>query len=272
MPTITPNLTGARETALLALYARALDCRAQHPILNDADAAAAVDRLDYDWKRFKSAENQRFNVAIRTRQMDEWTSEFVEHHPDAVLLDLGCGLDRRADRVAPPSTAVWYDIDFPEVIALRAALYGDQPAWYRTIGTDLTSPEWLDSIPDDRPCAVVADGVLPFLPDPDVKRLITRIVEHFPSGQLVFNQYTGLMARLARMHPAVKATGAALNNGINDPHELELWHRRLRLVDEAPLVTSPHIAPMPAAFRVTCKAMAAVPALRRYGQIVRYRF
>jgi O-methyltransferase involved in polyketide biosynthesis len=271
MDKIAPNLPGARGTALLTLYARALDNQTKEPILGDEGSEEVLAQLDFDWRTFKSAKNQRFNVGIRTKQLDDWVRKFVQQHPDGLVLDLGCGLDRRYFRVAPPPTVDWYDIDFPDVIDLRAKFY-TADANYHAVPASLTDAEWLQQIPADRPAIAVADGVLPFLADDDVKQLLVRVVNHFPSGQIAFNQYTGLMAALGRRHPAVKSTGAAMNKGIDDARSLESWHPRLRLVEEAPLVTSPYISTMSWAQRATCRAMAAIPSLRRYGQLVRYEF
>lgn len=69
-------------------------------------------------------------------------------HPDAVVLDLGAGLNDRMFRIAPPPTVDWYDVDFPEVIALRRSVLREH-AQAHTIGASLTDPHWLDQIPPD---------------------------------------------------------------------------------------------------------------------------
>ena len=88
--------------------------------------------------------------------------QFVLRQPDAVVLDLGAGLDGRMFRVNPPPTVDWYDIDFPEVVDLRRKLL-PAPANAHGIGADLTDPDWLHRIPNDRPTLLVADGLVPFL-------------------------------------------------------------------------------------------------------------
>jgi O-methyltransferase involved in polyketide biosynthesis len=58
----------------------------------------------------------------------------VADHPDAVVLDLGAGLNDRMFRIAPPPTVDRYDVDFPEVIALRrSALREHAQAHYRRV-------------------------------------------------------------------------------------------------------------------------------------------
>jgi hypothetical protein len=45
-----------------------------------------------------------FDIAVRAKRLDEAVRRFVTRHADAVVLDLGAGLDGRIFRVDPPST------------------------------------------------------------------------------------------------------------------------------------------------------------------------
>jgi hypothetical protein len=58
-------------------------------------------------------------------------------------------------RVAPPAGIDWYDVDFPEVVALRAEAMGHEIR-ANDVPADLTDPGWLDA----------------------VRRLITRLAAH----------------------------------------------------------------------------------------------
>jgi len=94
--------------------------RLPKPILGDAMADEIVRKLDYDYGQLSLNKNLILNVALRAKKLDEVASGFIRHHPDAVGLDLGAGLDTRMVRIAPPSTVDWYDIDYPSVVAARA--------------------------------------------------------------------------------------------------------------------------------------------------------
>jgi hypothetical protein len=100
---LVTELSGVRATALLALYARALDNGSAHPILGDRWAEEIITRLDFDFTQFRTAKKERYGLSVRTRQMDEWTTDFITDHPDATVLDLGGGLDSRVFRVNPPA-------------------------------------------------------------------------------------------------------------------------------------------------------------------------
>ncbi|GLV54085.1 hypothetical protein KDH_09340 [Dictyobacter sp. S3.2.2.5] len=205
--------------------------------------------------------------------LDACTVEFLAAHPDATVLDLGCGLDDRRERVDPPKDARWFDIDYPDVIALRQRFYSET-AGYQMIGASLTSPDFLHCIPMDRPAIIVADGLLPFLTEEEIKQLFRRLTAHFPGGQLAFNGYSRLASRLMVAHPSIKAIGIApANSGFDDPHEPETWDPHLKLIDAQSIIGSPYVARAPGTYRAICHLMYCVPALRKEGGwILRYHF
>jgi O-methyltransferase involved in polyketide biosynthesis len=116
------HLIREKQTLLATLYARALESRSQHPILVDRWAEVLVNRIDYDFPKLGIGRNDAAAIAIRARQLDEWTTEFLAQHREALVLHLGCGLDARMHRIDPTSGVLWYDLDYPDVIELRQRL------------------------------------------------------------------------------------------------------------------------------------------------------
>lgn len=108
-------------------YLRACDSRLPQPVLGDHAAPEAVERIDYDFARLRRAVrpwSNRFLVALRAKQLDVWAADFLQRHPDAVVLHLGCGLDSRALWLERPSDVQWFDVDVPQVIDLRRSSNG----------------------------------------------------------------------------------------------------------------------------------------------------
>ena len=127
MSTTLPALTPLEDSLFLTLYARALDNRRPQPILGDAMADQIVRTLDYDFGQLHVDTNLVLNVALRARKLDQVASAFLARHPNAVGLDLGAGLDTRFERLAPPATVDWYEVDFPAVAAARRRLIPSTP-------------------------------------------------------------------------------------------------------------------------------------------------
>ncbi len=266
------TLTGAQETMLATLYGRALDSVAPNSVLHDHEAARAVRRIDYDFRKTGVRGATAVGVALRAKQLDDWTAEFLADHPEATVLHLACGLDTRAHRIAPPPSVRWFDVDYPEVIELRERLLPRPEGDYRMVGASVTGDGWLEEVPDDRPTVAVFEGLSMYLRKEEGKRLIQRITGRFPSGRLLFDCYGTLGIRLQRLVPAVRNAGANLHWGIDDPYEIEGWHDGLKCLDAVRSVDMPGLERMSVPGRMSMWVMAHLPGFRDVGRILRYRF
>jgi len=88
MAQVRVRLSEAQETLLVTLYGRAWDARARQPILGDTMAAAAVEQMDYDFRRAKLNPRVAASVAVRAKQFDDWTTEFLAEHDRAIVVHL----------------------------------------------------------------------------------------------------------------------------------------------------------------------------------------
>lgn len=61
-------------------------------------------------------------MAMRARVFDEWVRKLIAMDSEVLVLHIECGLDSRVHRVGA-SGVLWYDLDFPEVIARRRRYY-----------------------------------------------------------------------------------------------------------------------------------------------------
>ncbi len=276
-----PAFTPAQESLFLTLGGRALDSRLPRPFLGDTMADEIITRIGYDLSKFPTISTNKvdprtkvFEIAVRAKRLDEVVRGFVIRHPDAVVLELGAGLDGRMFRVQAPPTIGWYDIDFPEVVALRPQFL-PKPANVSNIGADLTEPDWLHDIPTDRPAVIVADGLGAFLTNHDFVTLLNRLISHFPSGELAFNAYTKYTIWLLKHSRAMAAiAGGVVNSGFNDPRQPECWVDGLKLTEEMFLTRAPEVIELPRTWRLASRLAARSRAVSRMiGTVVlRYRF
>lgn len=269
-------LHGARETLLVTLCAKAGESQLPDSLLKDRFAAEALAGIDYDFDRLKIDRDIMIGVALRAHLIDGWTRDFLERHPDATVLHLGCGLDSRVFRIAPPESVRWFDVDYPDVIALRQRLYparcGDT-----LLGSSVTDPEWLDAVPHDKPAFVIAEGLLPYLPPEEVPLLLERVIGNLPGGELAFDAYSHLGLILIAWQPSIRATGATLRWALEEPEELLRQLPRLELLEELTGYGSrgydlDQVARMSLFARMAVPVIEMIPAFSRIGRLLRFRF
>ncbi len=273
----TADLTPVEQTAMLTLYARALDSRWDRPILGDTMADETVAELDYDFAGLGVQTSVVCQSSLRAKMLDDRVRGFVADHPDAVVVDLGGGLDSGVHRVAPPPMVDWYSVDLPGISELRDRVIPALPQSH-SVAASLADPDWTDAIPSDRPTILVADGLFAFLTEPVIIGIVRKITEHFESGELAFNDYgrIGWMSKAAmKLFPAkmFKDVGSQWGYpGFKDAHHPETWNPRLQLVEESSLTDQPEVDLFPGLLRVATRATGLTKAGARKARILRYRF
>ncbi len=256
---------------LATLYAKALDADAPRSILGDHYAKAAVARIDYDWETTTINARRAPSVAIRTLHFDNWTRQFLAVHEQAVVLHVGCGLDARVHRLEPGPGVLWYDIDYPEVIALCERVYPGRTN-YRMLPASVTDPSWLADIPTDRPVLFLAEGLTMYLTKDDGLTLLRRVVDRFASGELQFDSFNTFGIRTQVINGAVRRSGSKLHWGIDGPGDILDSVPGVRLLAWESVFDSDTFDLVSPAFRWLGRAMAVVPALRTMAQYHRYAF
>jgi O-methyltransferase involved in polyketide biosynthesis len=275
MTTGKVHFTEDQSTNLATLYGRAMDAGLPEPVLGDPTAADAVRRIDYDFGKFKLNADLAFAIAARAKVFDDRAAEFLREHPGATVLHLGCGMDSRVFRLDPPPDVRWFDVDFPEVIALRQDVYPESARdGYTMLASSVTDLGWLNEIPADKPALVLAEGLTMYLDPVDGEALLRAIATHFPEGgEMMFDFYSKLGIKLQKANPVVRKAGATLRWGVNDPRELE----KLGLTLVSRMTSTDFVTPdvqdrLSRSTRLQYKLVEHVRAFREMGQVVRYRF
>jgi methyltransferase (TIGR00027 family) len=265
------RLTEARETLLITLYGRALDARATHPILGDTMASDAVDAIDYDFAATGVKAGVAASVVVRATFLDRWVREFLAAHPGgARVVHLGAGLDTRVWRIDPGPGVEWFDVDFPDVVALRRHLFPER-AGYHQIGASVTDDGWLDRIPAGRPTLVLAEGLSMYLTEEQGVALLRRVTDRFNGGTTIaFDAFNSLAIRAQRWNPAVRVSGATLHWAVDRPRDLVRAVPGLRLRDAVDALFAPGTERMPPASRAFAGLFRPIPAVRHMSRYLRY--
>ena len=189
-----------QETLVIPLYGRKV-CSEHYPDLyRDPEACALMDRIDYDFSAL--AEKSRgvmyqfgfLEVAMRQTDLAWEVRDYLRTHPRAAVVNLGCGLDCTG-RQCDNGTCRIYNLDFPDVIALRDELL---PAGEReeNIPCDLNDTAWFDRIDAGGGAVFFAAGVFYYFLTDQVRALVTAMEKSFPGGRLVFDAANRRAVRL----------------------------------------------------------------------------
>jgi len=260
-------LTPEQETLLITLYAKA---QPDNPLFFDPMSQEILERVDFDFARLRVPYKTVVLVCQRAKKLDAMTRDFLARHPGCVVVQLGCGLDNRFWRV-DDGRVVWYDLDMPPVVELRRQLFTGHDR-YHLIGASVTDSDWLEAVRSGgQPVLVLAEGLLMYLGEADVRRLVQRLRESFPGCRLIADVFSRLTARSASRHPSLRSTGATIGWGIDDPLELEAWAPGVRLLEEWYFTEDPDLARLSLAYRVAYRLAGAFKMVQRAHRIVYYQ-
>jgi O-methyltransferase involved in polyketide biosynthesis len=262
------NLTAEKSTLFITLYAKAQDFRSGHSILHDRAADEILRHLNIDPAKYQGFGHEI--IVVRARQLDTWAREFLSKNDNAVVLNLGCGLDTRYVRIQPGTSVDWYDLDYPEVIELRKKFYSMQPG-YHMIASSVTAPDWINDLPRHRPVMIIAEGLFEYLEEDAVKAVLHRLTEHFPHGSIVFDVMNSF---------GVKSGQARLKNEFNTVHKWAVDHLSdvdklnpgMQRVAAMSLFSFSSTRGLGFGRRTLFGVLALIPAFRNMLRVLCYRF
>ncbi len=225
-----------QETLILPLYSRKL-CTELYPNLyRDETAVRLLDQIDYDFSEAEKNSRslmQRFGaLEVATRQSDLAfeVRDYLKGHPNAAVVNLGCGLDSTG-RSCDNGSCKIYNLDLPNVIAVRNELL---PAGEReeNIPCNLNDAEWFSQIDASGGAVFFASGVFHYFLTEQVKALVQRMADAFPGGVLVFDAANRtavkMIAKTWLKSAKIKDVGAYF--AVSDaPKEISAWDSRLQV-------------------------------------------
>jgi O-methyltransferase involved in polyketide biosynthesis len=220
------DLSQVSQTLLIPLYYRAMESRRPDALVRDPKAVELAGRLDCDFSGVQRLEKEQVNYLLRMREFDRQARAFLVEHPDGVIVDLGCGLDTRFERL-DNGQLEWYGLDLPEVIELRKELLEETPRSH-FVGCSVLDLTWMDALSGQAGKAFLflAEGVLVYLEEADVKRLVQALAGRFPGSELVCEAYSPVVIRFHPRPPAV----ARPRGGLKDDRDVEAWAPGIRLL------------------------------------------
>lgn len=244
------DLSGVEETALLTLYARAIESQSEDPILKDEKIEKLVQQIDpllvnhnskMAGRLKKRAIDPRLTIhmQIRAKKYDDYAQNFLGKHPEGVIINIGCGLDTRFFRV-DNGKLHFFDLDLPDLIRLKRQLL-DENDRYHMIGQSVLDFEWMKSISNlNLPTLILAEGVFMYLPEEKVKDLVLELQRQFPDSELVceltnrnwVEGFWGKMAAIKMKQRFNMRADADFKFGVSKASDFEDWGEGIEFLEK----------------------------------------
>lgn len=197
MEKIKSKLKGIPETMLIPLRARYLETKENNGIINDPKSVEILDQIDYDFSEREVEKNSQKGVSIRTEILDELTNKFISKHKDAVVINLGCGLDTRFHRLNNGSVT-WFDLDVPEAIEMRKYFFKETDR-FKFISKSVLDFSWTEQIPKNKPTLFIAEGLLMYFTEEEVKSILKTINQYFPNSEIILEAMSPIAGKKTNM-------------------------------------------------------------------------
>lgn len=213
-------LGDVQETLLIPLYGRARDAASRRPILGDATAQSIVDSIDYDFEKFRGASLP--GSVLRTSIFDGWVREFLEENPAGTVVEIGCGLNTRFNRMDNGSVR-WFDLDLPDVATLCKTFFTETDR-RSFLEQSVFDPGWMDRVAaTDGPWLFVAEAVFLYFPEHQVREFLDQLAARFPGSIVLLDTGSARMRDSMDKNASMKRVSARMKWACDDPRELENW-------------------------------------------------
>lgn len=189
---VAPCLSGVSETMLWSLHNRACEARRHDGILDDPRTISIHNAIDYDFHHNFGTPSG--SLAARAAQIDQTLRQWLQKHPDGLIVSLGEGLETQASRV-DNGRMRWLSVDLPHAISLREQFIAPTSR-FAHLAASAVLPGWLDHVESGSGLCVIAQGLLMYFRPSLVEQLFRSISARFPGATMVFDTVPAWFSRL----------------------------------------------------------------------------
>ena len=223
--------------------------------------------MDFDFDQFHRKAVPSVDYCLRASVIDQVTQRFLAEHQRCTVVEIGVGLDTRFDRV-DRKDAVWVEVDLPDAMQVRRNFFASTERRIM-LSDSLLESDWLDEVERVRqgPILFIAEGVLYFFSEQQIREVIGRLADRFPDSGFVFDAQSPLFLRFSNWrHPM---QDSHLRFSLANVRRIESWDERFRIRKYIGFGDSPfYDAGMPRLSRLRRWARRLCPPVRHMFKIV----
>lgn len=248
------NLGGVSETMIQTLYARAKESKRPDPVIYDETAIAISEALSYDFREADADTMMSDGVIARTYLLDAMVNDYLALHPDAVVVNLACGLDTRFYRV-DNGRIRWYNLDLPEVIDVRKTFLKEEGR-VSQIACSAMEERWGGLIEARSDTLVIVEGLTMYLSEADVRKILDIIGKSFASATVFMETMSPFSVK--HIHErSIEKSEAKFSWGIRDGRALAAIAPEFRFVCDRSLTEGMKV------LKPSYRWIAWIPLVRR---------
>lgn len=213
------SVSGVPETMLQTMYARAKESEKKHPYIYDQKAMEIVSRLDYDFSNADKDAMMSSGVIARTILLDGMVEEFLDSHPETVVVNIACGMDTRCYRLEG-KYKYWYNIDLPETIEIRKRFFEEKGPVFQLAKSAMDASYAEEICYHKETVLVVIEGLTMYLKEEDVKQIFRIIHEKFDKAVVFVETMTPFVAVHVK-EKSIQGSRAKFTWGVKNGRELQ---------------------------------------------------
>lgn len=260
-------MNDVNKTLYIPLYGKAFVSK-KGIILADPKAEEIWARQSFPLKGKAKSKWLAYYMGMRSAVFDEWVKEKITEIPNAVVLHLGCGLDSRKLRVGAEK-ALWFDVDFPAVIAERKRYYQETNG-YKMLTTDIRAESFIQELPQAESVILLLEGVSMYLSNQELQNILKRLNDHFPHLRILVDCYTPFAVKMSKFKNPVNEVGVSKVYGIESPNLLE-ENTRLTFVREHEITPSRLINELKGFEQLVFKSVYAGKTSKKLYKLYEYK-
>lgn len=221
------KLSGVPETMLQTIYARAKESKGRGAV-HDRKAEEIIGNLDYDFSLADKDSAMHNGVIARTIVLDRLTNAWLAKNPEAVVVNIACGLDTRCYRMRGYSH--WYNLDLPQTIDVRKKLLPESGAISQIAMSAME--DWVGEIAEhDTDALIIIEGLSMYLSEADIKRIFEVISKRFEKATVLAEIMNPAVVKRFK-EKSIEGSHAKFTWGIKDGKALALLLPNFKFVEE----------------------------------------
>lgn len=221
------KLSGVPETMLQTIYARAKESKGRGAV-HDQKAEEIIGNLDYDFSLADKDSAMHSGVIARTIVLDRLANAWLAENPEAVVVNIACGLDTRCYRMRGYSH--WYNLDLPQTIDVRKKLLPQSGAISQIVMSAME--DWGSEIAEhDTDALIIIEGLSMYLSEADIKRIFKVISKRFERATVLVEIMNPAVVKRFK-EKSIEGSHAKFTWGIKDGKALALLLPNFKFVEE----------------------------------------